>query len=134
MSYFLLYPAYLIQRPGGIVVQFPDIPDLEIPVLVNADAAYSAAEIALTEYLDGIETRPEPSIALDFLKAPKPDGCVGCIMIKFVPQVSSGVRVNVYLPSELLERAERFASRQGIKRSQLIAIALRAYLETPNVD
>jgi predicted RNase H-like HicB family nuclease len=120
------YPAVLergSKRAFG--VWFPDFPDCvaggisQEETLERAQHALAAAVVALAEK-DKPLPHPTP---IEKIAIPK-----GCDFIAFVvvsvepPDISE--RVNVYLPRQLIARADKLASELGMNRSSFFGLAI----------
>jgi predicted RNase H-like HicB family nuclease len=120
------YPAVLERGPKQTFgVWFPDFPDCVVggksqeETLERAQHALATAVVGFAEQEKPL---PEPT-AMEKIVIPK-----GCDFIAFMvvsvepPDVSE--RVNVYLPKQLIARADKKASEMGMNRSSFFGLAL----------
>lgn len=133
----LTYPALLVRdvtetANAGLGVLFPDLPGC----VTQGDTPQHAAEMALEALALHIESMVEDGEALP---DPSPPGAVPgwidpaetkVVTHLLVPVELPGrsVRVNITMDENLLQRADRAASEQGMTRSGLLAEAVRAWL------
>jgi len=124
------YPAVLEKGAKGTFgIWFPDFPDC-VAAGRSQEEAVAKAELALSLAVHGCfereEPLPEPS-AFDAVRLPK-----GC---RFVAYVAVGVeppnpseRVNIYLPKNLLARADEAAAQLGMSRSSFFGLAISSLI------
>jgi predicted RNase H-like HicB family nuclease len=124
------YPAVLERGPKrAFGVWFPDFPDCvaggtsQEETLERAQSELAEAVLALAEQEKPL---PEPT-PMEKIAIPK-----GCDFIAFIaigvepPDVSE--RVNVYLPRQLIERADKRAAGLGMNRSSFFGLAVSSTL------
>lgn len=122
---------------GGFGVSFPDLPGC-VSYGDTLDEAVSQAHEALSLHLEGMvedgEALPTAGHMGDQMLAPDvPAGVVWAAITVEAPD--KGERVNVYLPSSLLERIDRFAVETGLKsRSVFFGLAARQFLNNERGD
>ena len=127
----LYYPAILeAGESGGFGVFFPDLDGCVSSGETPQDAARMAEE-ALALHLEGMaetgEAIPSPSDIL--VKLVDADVSVAAVMLIGAEEPKSSERVNVWLPTLLLERVDRAASARGQNRSSFLAAAARLALD-----
>ena len=114
----------LIHKDDGshFGVSFPDFPGV-VTAGVDLDDARSMAEEALILHIDGMaedgDAIPVPSSLEDVMSDPdNRSGVVMLVSVKTDPP--KAVRVNVTLPSDILEQIDRYAAEHGMTRSGLL--------------
>jgi len=131
------YPALLVgdvsgPADAGLGVVLPDLPGC----VTQGDTPQHAAEMALEALALHIESMVEDGEALP---EPSPPNAVPdwvdpaettVVTHLLVPVELPGrsIRVNITMDENLLQRADRAASEQGMTRSGLLAEAVRAWL------
>lgn len=120
------YPAVLERGSGDtFAVWFPDFPGA-VAAAHTQDEAMTKAEAALAEAVQGLADHeralPQPS-ALDAIALPEDCDLVAVFMLGVTPPNPSE-RVNVYLPRNLIERADRQAEELGMSRSSFFGLAV----------
>ena len=108
-------------------VSFPDFPGV-ITAGTTLDDARTMAEEALSFHIEGMvedgEAIPEPS-DLDEVMA-DPDNRSGVVIVVAVKaEVPKVVRVNVTLPSDVLEQIDKYAEAHGFTRSGFLVQAAK---------
>lgn len=132
-----VYPALLVRDSAdtvdaGFGVVFADLPGC----VTQGDTPQHAAEMALEALALHIESMVEDGEALPDPSPPDavPDWIdpaeTKVITRLLVPVELPGrsIRVNITMDENLLQRADRAASQQGMTRSGLLAEAVRAWL------
>lgn len=124
------YPAVLERgSKHSFGVWFPDFPDCVVAAtsqeetLERAQGALAREVVALAEHEKPL---PDPT---PIEKIEIPDGCdfIAVIVVSVEwPDVSE--RVNVYLPKQLIARADKRASELGMNRSSFFGLALSSTL------
>jgi predicted RNase H-like HicB family nuclease len=108
-------------------VSFPDFPGVATAG-IDLDDARAMAEEALAFHIEGLvedgEAIPEPS-SLEEIMA-DPDNRSGvAILIAVKTEAPKVIRVNVTLPSDILEQIDRYAEAHGLSRSGFLAQAAK---------
>jgi len=108
-------------------VSFPDLPGV-ISAGSTLDEARDMATEALALHIEGLiedgEAIPEPSSLEDIMaNAENRDGVA--VLIAAPPAPVKSVRVNVTLPSDVLEQIDQYAEREGFTRSGFLAQAAK---------
>lgn len=108
-------------------VSFPDLPGV-ISAGSTLDEARDMATEALALHIEGLiedgEAIPEPSSLEDIMaNAENREGVAVLIAAPSAPVKS--VRVNVTLPSDVLEQIDQYAEREGFTRSGFLAQAAK---------
>ena len=124
------YPAVLERGPKHTFgIWFPDFPDCvagatsQEETLERSQSALAREVVTLAEHEKPL---PDPT-PIEKIEIP-----VGCDFIAVIvvsiepPDVSE--RVNVYLPKQLIERADKRASELGMNRSSFFGLALSSTL------
>ena len=132
------YPAMLEPTNDGVGVSFPDLPGC-VSFGVDVDDALLSAHEALSLHLEGMaedgERFPDPAPLGDRIfselngELMKARGSWAQVTAEAPDE---GERVNVYLPKSLLERADIWAAKAGMNRSQFVVYALKSIM-TPSV-
>jgi predicted RNase H-like HicB family nuclease len=119
----------LIHKDAGshFGVSFPDFPGV-VTAGVDLDDARSMAEEALILHIEGMaedgDAIPVPSSLEDVMSDPdNRSGVVMLVSVKTDPP--KAVRVNVTLPSDILEQIDRYAAERGMTRSGLLTQAAK---------
>ena len=120
------YPAVLERGPkGSFAVWFPDFPDIAAGGK-SQDDALEKAELALAKIADAMAEadRPLPDpTAFDKIRIPK-----NCRPLAFfavgVEPPNPSERVNIYLPKNLIARADKRAAELGMSRSSFFGLAI----------
>ncbi len=131
-----VYPALLVKDVGasgsGLGVVFPDLPGC----VTQGDTPQHAAEMAMEALSLHIESMVEdgdappdpspPDAVPDWIDPSETEVVTHLLVPVEIPGRS--VRVNITMDENLLQRADRAASEQGMTRSGLLAEAVRAWL------
>jgi predicted RNase H-like HicB family nuclease len=130
------YPAVLERGPKQTFgVWFPDFPDCVAGGTsqeVTLERAQTGLSRAVTTLAEQDKPLPAPT-PVEKIVIPK-----GCDFIAYVaigvepPDVSE--RVNVYLPRQLIERADRCAAELGMNRSSFFGLAVSSALAGHALD
>lgn len=119
----------LIHKDAGshFGVSFPDFPGV-VTAGVDLDDARSMAEEALILHIEGMaedgDAIPVPSSLEEVMSDPdNRSGVVMLVSVKTDPP--KAVRVNVTLPSDILEQIDRYAAEHGMTRSGLLTQAAK---------
>jgi predicted RNase H-like HicB family nuclease len=112
-------------------VSFPDFPGLATAGK-TLDDARAMAEEALALHIEGMaadgEAIPEPSGLEAIMADPENrDGVAVLVTVKTEP--ARAVRVNVTIPADVLEHADRFAEAHGFTRSGFLTQAAKRWLD-----
>ena len=112
-------------------VSFPDFPGV-ITAGTTLDDARAMAEEALAFHIEGLvedgEAIPEPSKLEEVMVDPDNRSGVA-ILIAAKTESSRVVRVNVTLPSDVLEQIDRYAEAHGFTRSGFLTQAAKKAME-----
>ena len=112
-------------------VSFPDFPGV-ITAGTTLDDARAMAEEALAFHIEGLvedgEAIPEPSKLEEVMADPDNRSGVA-ILIAAKTESSRVVRVNVTLPSDVLEQIDRYAEAHGFTRSGFLTQAAKKAME-----
>lgn len=126
------YPALLEPSADGYGVRFPDLPgctsfgrDLDEAVSLGAEAL----SLHLSAMIEDGDRLPEPSSLAEVHALEEAQGDTLAVISAQIEEGSD--RVNVYLPRQLLARADGFAAATGANRSGVIGVALRQFLDAP---
>jgi predicted RNase H-like HicB family nuclease len=108
-------------------VSFPDLPGV-ISAGSTLDEARAMATEALAFHLQGLaedgEAVPEPSSLEDIMTiAENSDGVA--VLIEAPAEEVKSVRVNVTLPSDVLDQIDQYAEKEGFTRSGFLAQAAK---------
>lgn len=126
------YPAVLERgEHGSVGVWFPDFPGCVVGAHSQEDAmarASDALEEAMRSWAERAEALPQPC-ALETLKLPPECDFIAFVAVGATPPDPSE-RVNVYLPTSLLERVDRAAADLGMSRSSFFGMAASQALTT----
>jgi len=113
-------------------VSFPDFPGV-VTAGTSLDDARAMAEEALTFHIEGLmadgELIPEPS-TLEAIMADASNRKGVAILVGVRTEAAKTVRVNVTLPSDVLEQIDRYASDHGMTRSAFLAKAAKKIIES----
>jgi len=129
------YPAVLERGPkGSFAIWFPDFPDCVAGGRTQEDAL-ARSELALAKAVDAMaeadRALPQPT-AFDEIRVPK-----GCQPIAYfavtVEPPNPSERVNIYLPKNLILRADKRAEELGMSRSSLFGLAVSSLLGKQSV-
>jgi predicted RNase H-like HicB family nuclease len=108
-------------------VSFPDFPGVATAG-IDLDEARAMAEEALAFHIEGMvedgEAIPEPSSLEDIMADPDNRSGVA-ILIAVKSEAPKVMRVNVTLPSDVLEQIDRYAEAHGLSRSGFLAQAAK---------
>ncbi len=113
-------------------VSFPDFPGVATAG-TTLDDARAVAEEALAFHIEGLvedgEAIPEASSLEDVMADPDNRSGVA-ILVAVKTEVPKVIRVNVTLPSDILEQIDKYAEAHGLSRSGFLAqAAKKAMLE-----
>lgn len=124
------YPAVLeCGTKGSFAIWFPDFPDCVAAGRTQEDAL-ARAELALAKAVDAMaEADRVLPRATPFDEIRLPKGCqpVAYFAVSVEPPNPSE-RVNIYLPKNLILRADRKAEELGMSRSSLFGLAVSSLL------
>ena len=108
-------------------VSFPDLPGV-ISVGSTLDEAREMAAEALALHLEGMaedgEAIPEPS-SLEEIMAIRENKDGVAVLIPAPATAARSVRINVTLPSDVLNQIDEYAEREGFTRSGFLARAAK---------
>jgi len=109
-------------------VSFPDLPGC-ITAGSTHDGARDMASEALALHLKGLvedgEAVPEPSTLEDIMSDPENrEGVAVLIAAPTAPAVKT-VRINITMPSDVLDEIDHYAEREGFTRSGFLAQAAK---------
>jgi predicted RNase H-like HicB family nuclease len=108
-------------------VSFPDLPGC-ITTGTDLDDARVMATEALALHLEGLiadgEAAPEPS-SLEEIMRHRANRSGVAIVIEAPVEAVRSVRINVTIPSDVLEQIDRYAEREGFTRSGFLAQAAK---------
>lgn len=108
-------------------VSFPDLPGV-ISAGSTLDEARDMATEALALHLEGMsadgEAVPEPS-SLEEIMANKENKDGVAVLVDAPMAAAKSVRVNVTLPSDVLDQIDQYAEREGFTRSGFLAQAAK---------
>jgi len=119
----------LIQKDAGsdCGVSFPDFPGV-VTAGLDLDDARAMAEEALAFHIEGMiedgEAIPEPSNLEDIMADPDNRSGVA-ILIDVKTEAPKVMRVNITLPSDILEQVDRYAEAHGLSRSGFLTQAAK---------
>lgn len=122
----LFYPAVLEKgAKGAFGVWFPDFPDC-VAAGRSQEDVIEKAELELARAVVGLAERqqplPEPT---PFERIERPSRFVAFFVVGVEPPNPSE-RVNIYLPKNLLARADQAAAQLGMSRSSFFGLAISA--------
>jgi predicted RNase H-like HicB family nuclease len=120
------YPAILERGPkGSFAVWFPDFPDIAAGGK-SQDDALEKAELALARLADAMaeasQPLPDPT-AFDKIRVAKDCRPIAFFAVGVEPPNPSE-RVNIYLPKNLIARADKRAAELGMSRSSFFGLAI----------
>ncbi|WP_445490260.1 type II toxin-antitoxin system HicB family antitoxin [Rhodopseudomonas sp. RCAM05734] len=108
-------------------VSFPDLPGV-ITAGTTLDDARAMATEALAFHLEGLaedgEAAPEPS-SLEEIMSDKVNRDGVAVLIDAPVEAVKSVRINITMPSDVLDEIDRFAEREGFTRSGFLAQAAK---------
>jgi len=108
-------------------VSFPDLPGC-ITAGTTLDEARDMAVEALALHLEGLaedgDAVPEPS-SLEAVMADRTNADGVAILVAAPVAVPKSVRINITLPSDVLDAIDQYAEREGFTRSGFLAQAAR---------
>jgi predicted RNase H-like HicB family nuclease len=117
-------------RDSDFGVSFPDLPGC-VTAGATLDEARSMASEALALHLDGMAEDgvaiPEPSDLEDIMLEREHRDAVA-ILVDGPRHVAKAVRINITLPSDVLDEIDRYAEAQGLSRSGFLARAAKRAL------
>jgi predicted RNase H-like HicB family nuclease len=124
------YPAVLERGPkGSFAIWFPDFSDCVAGGTTQEDAL-AKAEFALAKVVDALaETdRPLPQpTAFEQISLPKGSRPIAYFAVSVEPPNPSEL-VNIYLPKNLISRADKKAEELGMSRSSFFGLAISSLL------
>jgi predicted RNase H-like HicB family nuclease len=113
-------------------VSFPDLPGV-ITAGSDLDEARKMAAEALAFHLEGLaedgEAAPEPSSLEEIMKVKENNEGVAVLIPAPAANVKS-VRVNITLPSDVLDEIDRYADQEGFTRSGFLTQAAKKAMST----
>ena len=122
------YPAVLERATKKtFAVWLPDFPDC-VAAETSQEQAIEKAQNRLAQLVESMaehDVELPPATALDAI--PKPKDFIAFVMVKVEPPNPSE-RVNVYLPKNLIARADKRAAELGMSRSSFFGFALNVVL------
>ena len=108
-------------------VSFPDLPGC-ITAGSTLDEARTMATEALALHLRGMaadgEAVPEPS-SLEEIMSDQENKDGVAILVTAPQQTAKSIRINITIPSDVLEEIDRYAEREGFTRSGFLAQAAK---------
>lgn len=108
-------------------VSFPDLPGC-ISAGTTLDDARAMATEALALHLEGLaedgEAVPEPS-SLEEIMSDAGNRSGVAVLIDAPVEAVRSVRINITMPSDILEEIDRYAAREGFTRSGFLTQAAR---------
>jgi predicted RNase H-like HicB family nuclease len=108
-------------------VSFPDLPGC-ITAGITLDDARAMATEALALHLEGLaedgEAVPEPSSLEEIMSDTENRGGVAVLIDAPIETVKS-IRINITMPSDVLEEIDRYAEREGFTRSGFLTQAAK---------
>ncbi len=108
-------------------VSFPDLPGV-ISAGSTLDEARDMATEALAFHLEGLakdgEAVPEPS-SLEEIMTNKENSDGVAVLVDAPAATAKSIRVNVTLPSDVLDQIDAYAEREGFTRSGFLAQAAK---------
>ena len=111
-------------------VSFPDLPGV-ISAGSTLDEARDMATEALALHIEGLvedgEAIPEPT-SLEDIMSNKENTDGVAVLIAAPASGAKSVRVNVTLPSDILDQIDQYAEREGFTRSGFLAQAAKKVL------
>jgi predicted RNase H-like HicB family nuclease len=119
----------LIHKDAGCDygVSFPDFPGV-VTAGLDLDDARAMAEEALSFHIEGMvedgEAIPEPS-KLEDIMADLENRSGVAILIDVKTEAPKAKRVNITLPSDILEQIDRYAEAHGLSRSGFLTRAAK---------
>jgi predicted RNase H-like HicB family nuclease len=124
------YPAVLERGPkGSFAIWFPDFSDCVAGGTTQGDAL-AKAEFALAMVVDALAEadRPLPQpTAFEEICLPKGSRPIAYFAVSVEPPNPSE-RVNIYLPKNLITRADKKAEELGMSRSSFFGLAISSLL------
>jgi predicted RNase H-like HicB family nuclease len=118
-------------RAGGYSLFFPDLPGCVTAADTMAELVSNGRE-ALSLHLEGMaEDGVPPPVPTDVEKLPRDaEAPAAAVVLVDVSLDDEPVRVNVSLPSALLERIDAAAKSRGLTRSGFLAEGAKKLLKT----
>ena len=114
-------------RDSNYGVSFPDLPGCVTAGATLKEARALASE-ALALHLEGMaedgEAIPEPS-TIDALMTERENKDAVAFLVDAPKVVSKAVRINITLPSDVLDEIDRYAEDQGLSRSGFLPRAAK---------
>ena len=108
-------------------VSFPDLPGC-VTAGATLEEARAMASEALALHLEGMaedgEAIPEPSALDDIMNVREHRDAVA-FLVDAPKSVPRSVRINITLPSDVLDEIDRYAEAQGLSRSGFLARAAK---------
>lgn len=126
------YIALIHKEPESVYgVSFPDLPGC-VSAGDTLDEARANAVEALALHLEGMvedgEAIPEPS-TLEQVMEDRENREAVAILVDAPKPPAKAVRINITLPSDVLEEVDQYASANGMTRSGFLALAAKRNLE-----
>jgi predicted RNase H-like HicB family nuclease len=130
------YPAVLERGPKrSFGVWFPDFPDCVVGATSQEETlerAQSALAREIVTLAENEKPLPDPS-PIEKIEIPKGCDFIAVIVVGVEwPDISE--RVNVYLPRQLIERADKCAAELGMNRSSFFGLAVSSALAGYSLD
>jgi predicted RNase H-like HicB family nuclease len=124
------YPAVLERGPkGSFAIWFPDFPGCVAGGKTQEDAL-ARSEIALAKAVDALAEAdhplPQPT-AFEAVSIPKGSKPIAYFAVSVEPPNPSE-RVNIYLPKNLIARADKRAEELGMSRSSFFGLAISSLI------
>jgi predicted RNase H-like HicB family nuclease len=124
------YPAVLERGPkGSFAIWFPDFPGCVAGGKTQEDAL-ARSEIALAKAVDALAEAdhplPQPT-AFEEIGIPKGSKPIAYFAVSVEPPNPSE-RVNIYLPKNLITRADKRAEELGMSRSSFFGLAISSLI------
>jgi predicted RNase H-like HicB family nuclease len=124
------YPAVLERGPkGSFAIWFPDFPDCVAGGTTQEDAL-AKSELALAKAVDALaeadRSLPQPT-AFEAISLPKGSRPIAYFAVSVEPPNPSE-RVNIYLPRNLITRADKRAEELGMSRSSFFGLAISSLI------
>lgn len=122
------YIALIHKDPGSdFGVSFPDLPGC-VTAGATLDEARSLAVEALALHLNGLaedgDPVPEPS-SIEAIMTERENRDAVAFLVDVPKAVTKAVRINITLPSDVLDEIDRYAEAQGLSRSGFLARAAK---------
>ncbi len=108
-------------------VSFPDLPGC-VTAGTTLDEARALATEALALHLEGFladgEPLPEPA-SIEHIMAEREHRDAVAILVDAPKHAAKSVRINITLPSDILDEIDRYAEAEGLSRSGFLARAAK---------